>query len=184
MSRTVQAYNTDFLFILDLSQSIHLLLASVHNLFKEITVLCIKVLLFHPLNILPKLYRLLENFGIPLDIVKALCNLHFVATNLVIKFWVNIDDALDLNVLVSFFCLDIALPELLELLQMQILEMFLTHLRQRTIDNLLHLLLKLLPFWGKFHSIFLRIVANCRIDPGHASETLLILLVKLIYLLN
>lgn len=147
---TIQTNNPNFFLILNLTNTYHLLLASIKDFFKELTILFLKLLTLDFVNKFPKLYGLVKYFCIALHILETFTDFQLILVDFVIKLWVNIDDTLYLYVFVRFLCLNVALPKLIELFEMQKLKMFFAYLRKCSINHFLHFFLKYFFFWIEF----------------------------------
>lgn len=184
MGWAVKTENPYLLLALNFSNSSQILFTPVHNLLEKVTIFFLHVLLVCILNELPKVNRSFKDLRVFLQIIKAFYYLLFVFIYSLVKFMVNVNHTLYLYILVCLLCLDIALPKLVELLQMQKLKMLFTDLLESPIHNLFHFFFKSLFLWAEIESSFLWVISYSNIDPWHASKTFFILLIKLVYFLK
>ena len=184
VGEAIKLDDTYFFFAFDFAEAGHFHFEPIHNLFEKFSVLVVILFLTHFLHIFYELDWTVEDFCPVFHLLKTFANLLFEQRYFFIELPIDVDDALYLNVFIGFFSLNAALPVLIKLLQVQELEMLFTNLRQSSINNLFHFLPKGLLFWSESNILDFFIIVELSQDPWHAPETLLLLVVEIVDLVE
>ena len=115
----VQEHQSDFPFPLDFGHGLHLLLAVVEDFAEVVGVLLVVVVLLHLAQVLVEVEGPLQLLRELLHEVEGPLDFHFELGDALVELLVDANHALDFDVLVGPLGLDVAAPEVFELLDVQ-----------------------------------------------------------------